>query len=315
MSPPLLRRTLSGTVLVATLIVIAAARIPSSTPTPPAKEAPPPTLTLADWPLESGAKLGKRIFQENCVGCHGDTGLGDGEAAADLNPRPRNLRKGYFKFRSTASSKLPTRADLLHVITCGLPGSSMPSFRLLPEAHRDALVSFVLTLAAFEKARLEAEILRDADGLTMPVIVKDHLPEIRKKVEAEMAEGAVPVTIGQRPPTTPESVEKGRARYAKECASCHGKTGVGDGPSSYALRDWEDAEIRPRDFTTGVFRAGSAPTDLFLRLKSGLNGTPMPAISGSDDDLWALVDFILTLRTQAPEASDHAGCPIGGTTR
>ena len=57
----------------------------------------------------------------------------------------------------------------------------------------------------------------------------------------------------------------------------------------------------PRDFTTGVFRAGSSPEDVFLRLRTGLNGTPMPAVSGSDEDLWDLTHFILSLE------SDDAG--------
>jgi hypothetical protein len=50
--------------------------------------------------------------------------------------------------------------------------------------------------------------------------------------------------------------------------------------------------IRPRDFTSGVFRAGNTGGDLFLRLKTGLNGTPMPAISDPDDVLWSLVHYI-----------------------
>lgn len=39
------------------------------------------------------ATNGKEIYANNgCNSCHGDTGLGDGAAAAALNPKPRNFK-------------------------------------------------------------------------------------------------------------------------------------------------------------------------------------------------------------------------------
>jgi len=35
---------------------------------------------------------GKEIFTQNCVTCHGEKGLGDGAAAAALDPKPANLQ-------------------------------------------------------------------------------------------------------------------------------------------------------------------------------------------------------------------------------
>lgn len=35
---------------------------------------------------------GRRLYQTNCVSCHGATGKGDGPVAATLNPRPANLQ-------------------------------------------------------------------------------------------------------------------------------------------------------------------------------------------------------------------------------
>jgi mono/diheme cytochrome c family protein len=105
------------------------------------------------------------------------------------------------------------------------------------------------------------------------------------------------------PPMTAELIAKGKTIFDTQCAACHGETGRGDGSSSYTLRDYKDAEIRPRDFTTGVFRAGSTPQDLYLRLRAGLSGTPMPAIPGSDDEIWAQVYYILSLRDPDAQAT------------
>jgi mono/diheme cytochrome c family protein len=48
----------------------------------------------------------------------------------------------------------------------------------------------------------------------------------------------------------------------------------------------------------GVFLGGADPKQLYLRLATGLNGTPM-AEYGDDvlrpEDRWALVDYLLSL--------------------
>jgi mono/diheme cytochrome c family protein len=38
--------------------------------------------------------VGRTIFETTCAACHGQTGVGDGPAAAALNPKPANLTDG-----------------------------------------------------------------------------------------------------------------------------------------------------------------------------------------------------------------------------
>ena len=78
----------------------------------------------------SGAKLG--LFREHCVHCHGITGDGAGPTAAYLNPYPRDYRPGVFKFKSTPTGAKPMHDDLVKIVTEGIPGTAMPSFKLLP---------------------------------------------------------------------------------------------------------------------------------------------------------------------------------------
>jgi mono/diheme cytochrome c family protein len=51
---------------------------PAAEPPKPAEPAPVATETAAD------------VFKNRCTPCHGANGLGDGPAAAALNPKPRN---------------------------------------------------------------------------------------------------------------------------------------------------------------------------------------------------------------------------------
>jgi mono/diheme cytochrome c family protein len=76
----------------------------------------------------------------------------------------------------------------------------------------------------------------------------------------------------------PEVIQEGRLVYrVLQCWTCHGNTGKGDGPSASALLDDWEAPIRPFDFTTGNFKFGDSPADVYRTFNTGLTGTPMPS--------------------------------------
>jgi mono/diheme cytochrome c family protein len=84
-------------------------------------------------------EVGRKSFATNCAVCHGDKGLGDGVAAAGLNPKPRNLAKDPFK---NGASK----DKIFETISKGLNGTTMRGFPELSEKERWSLVYFVLSL-------------------------------------------------------------------------------------------------------------------------------------------------------------------------
>jgi len=46
-------------------------------------------------------QLGRQVYEKRCLACHGVSGDGAGPAAEYLTPRPRDYRRGIFKFTST----------------------------------------------------------------------------------------------------------------------------------------------------------------------------------------------------------------------
>lgn len=65
---------------------------PAPAPAPaaaPAAAAPAPAAGTATAQAGGAAAEAKQIFDSRCVACHGANGLGDGVAAASLNPKPR----------------------------------------------------------------------------------------------------------------------------------------------------------------------------------------------------------------------------------
>ena len=270
------------------------AAAPAAAPAAPQDAPAGDAFTLDGWPMDAAATRGRAVYVRNCLGCHGDEGLGDGAVADMLDPRPRNFQAGNFKFRSTPSGELPTVDDVKHVVRCGLQGSAMRSFPLMPERELEDVARYVISLAEFGLVKRDVDY--ELDGEPFSSLDPEDYVEIRDEalLTAHEADWAVPVEPA--PEFDEESVELGRELYEAQCVACHGASGMGDGSSSFHLRDWKDTKVVPRDFTTGIFRAGSTPRDIFLRLRTGLNGTPMPAVYGSDEDLWHIVHFIQSVQ-------------------
>jgi mono/diheme cytochrome c family protein len=89
-------------------------------------------------------QLGKEVYQQYCVGCHGLTGAGDGFNAFNLDPRPRDLA-------DPALQKSKSNADLADAIRRGGAGvgltSLMPPWgHTIDERHINAVVLYIRSL-------------------------------------------------------------------------------------------------------------------------------------------------------------------------
>ena len=90
-------------------------------------------------------QLGRRVYSNYCIGCHGETGDGNGAAARFLDPKPRDFRTGRLKLAAVASGETPRSEDYLRILEHGLAGTAMPTFALLPLQERRAVVAYIRT--------------------------------------------------------------------------------------------------------------------------------------------------------------------------
>ena len=97
-------------------------------------------------------------------------------------------------------------------------------------------------------------------------------------------------------PPTSESVAAGEEIYANNCQSCHGASGLGDGPAAVGLQP------PPADL---VYHVPLHPdSDLFATIVEGNEGTAMPAFGDqlTEEQIWHLVNY---LRALAGETQDE----------
>jgi mono/diheme cytochrome c family protein len=261
------------------------------------------------------------LYRTQCMHCHGVEGGGDGPTSATIDPKPRDFRKGIFKFTAVKDKARPRREDLEELLERGVYGTTMPSFLRLSLPERQGLVDYVRLLsirgeveALLVQGWKDEEQLDEQAAREALALVWERWQKAREKVVA--FEGPVP-------PDSPALRARGRQLYLDQkkgnCVSCHGPEGHGDGALAFktdargrrtpAYKDDWGYDILPRDFSSGVFRGGSRPIDVYRRVYAGINGTPMPGIGEtkgtdgqrllSDDDLWALVHFVRSLSERA----------------
>ncbi len=241
-----------------------AARSAVAAPGPVAVSLTPTTRRPASPELLA---LGKRLYDKQCVACHGPDGRGDGEAAYLLYPKPRDFTTGKYALVSTWE-RVPTDEDLFRTISRGMPGSAMPSWGHLSEEERWGLIHYVKSFA--EK----------------PWVVPQSADP-----KGEGGGGKGLIRVPPEPPFTPEARAHALERYADACASCHGQTGRGDGTEDQ--KDDKGYPTRPRDLTLGVFKGSPDPARLYRRIVAGMPGSPMPMSDWAfGEDAWHLVHLI-----------------------
>lgn len=264
-------------------------------------------LSLASF---NQLRLGSSLYQRHCIHCHGIAGGGNGPTADFLFPRPRDYRRGTFKWKSTLRNAKPTRDDLVSLIKNGAVGTSMPPFRLLPEEEIQALTDYVIFLST--RGELERKILQAYDSeQTYPD--QAAISEMLDGIEASWKEAAdQSIKPDENRPVLTEgtkehedSVQRGLALYKTEkaaCIKCHGKDGQAN-PLDWApvekaqmMDDWGHDNY-PRNLRLGMFRGGRRPIDLYRRIHQGIAGASMPA-GGTNlkpAEIWDLVNFVRAL--------------------
>ena len=86
-----------------------------------------------------------------------------------------------------------------------------------------------------------------------------------------------------------ESLKNGKELFIKNCQSCHGKSGHGDGPKAAQLKT-DPGSFAPADVQKQTDGA------LFYKISEGREDMPsFKKKIPDEEDIWSLVDYVRTL--------------------
>ena len=110
------------------------------------------------------------------------------------------------------------------------------------------------------------------------------------RLTASLSE-ALGIPLDVIPVSTP-SLAAGRDVYRRQCASCHGDAGAGDGAAAVGLSP------PPADLTDALALVDQSPLDFYRRITIGVAGTSMLPFEETldEDDRWAVAAYASGLR-------------------
>lgn len=277
---------------------------------------------------------GSAIYRDMCMTCHGVDGnsvqitpetlrSADGNEmyARDFSGASHVQGKVVFKF-SNAKSSPALEEDLRNTIQNGLPGTPMAGYSGLESEKLDALVEFIKTfgyvdwkyrsgggkiveavpqvpedlrtLARAERGRKVYETLclachgdieHGGKPDTGKVLDWVDWKEYREDVEA----------LERRSTNPADYSEIFKKKYLKAEAEEVSTEKIRLNKEDYRL------PIAPRNFAVEPLRKGRE-SQLFLTLRNGIKGTPMPANpSLAEGEVWDVISYVLYLRKLASE--------------
>jgi mono/diheme cytochrome c family protein len=184
----------------------------------------------------------------------------------------------------------------------------MPAFRLMAQEDLDAVIDYVILLASrgeveYRLMKVSESQLGEEDNID-PQLVAEQVQTIAQSW-AE-ADGQIVRPLTPQPQYTQQAIDAGaRAFVQLNCYKCHGRDGRGNKQFDVGKDDWGRIAYAA-DLTTGMLHGGRRPVDIYRRIYSGINATPMPAFAQPDSakgetehersqTIWNLVHFIATV--------------------
>jgi high-affinity iron transporter len=256
---------------------------------------------------------GATLFQAQCASCHGAQGRGDGPLAASLNPHP-------IAFADHGRARERSLFALHQAISNGVPGTSMQSYKALPEADRWDLAFFVGTLAYSEADQLTGAKLWEKDVAARQAMVSlDALAQTSEQALAEQLPAPAAKSLTAYLRTHPQALEANtsgglalaRAKLAESMAAA--QKGDRVAASKLALSAYLDGFEPVEPMLALKDRA------LFLQVESSMVAYRATVAQGSPADVQAAQQKLNTLlqdaeRALAPAKGDAAATFIGALT-
>ncbi|MBC8133327.1 MAG: cytochrome c, partial [Deltaproteobacteria bacterium] len=239
---------------------------------------------------------GAAAYTHYCRACHGERGDGAGVSARGLQPPPRDLRLGVYKFAAVAAGQLPNDSDFRRTITGGLHGTAMLAWDI-PDTQLGDLILYIKTFSPRwqqEKPGEPIVLSRDPWSNREQAAVERGSRVYHGLAQCAVACHPAYATRAEIFAFTQELSKMRVEQFRDDLYSAVAK------PSDYGVA------IVPTDFTFNPLRAGDTTADIARTIAAGIGGTAMPTWKNvlPDIDLWAMAHYVrsLVLLRNTPES-------------
>jgi mono/diheme cytochrome c family protein len=172
----------------------------------------------------------------------------------------------------------------------------------------DAVIDYVILLSSrgeveYRLTKVAGEQLGEDDDIDAQLVVEQTQLIAQSWADADTV---IVRPLTPQPQYSQESIEAGaRAFVQLNCYKCHGRDGRGNKKFDVGKDDWGRI-AHAADLTTGMLHGGRRPLDIYRRIYSGINATPMPAFSQADvgkgetesqrsETIWNLAHFVTSI--------------------
>jgi cbb3-type cytochrome c oxidase subunit II len=204
----------------------------------PLNASPAMARRTGDFPEPAGGDLarGGAVYAQNCAGCHGARGEGDGKGAAGLSPKPAN-----FAEREYAASRLG------FALWNGVSGTAMPAWRDLAQADLASVAEVVRT---FHSSQLEPSIPKEVLALGAKVYSN-------RCAQCHGKDGAGDGAAAGQFPIAPTNFRTQRPDIAASLRAL--RNGIEGTPMAPWTGELSEAELSAAAYYVRTFFAGGAP--------------------------------------------------------
>jgi len=133
-------------------------------------------------------------------------------------------------------------------------------------------------------------------------VAKRLPPDQVKAMETRFA-GALGSEAALQLPTKAIDLAEGRQLYEKNCASCHGIAGMGDGAAGRGMNP------KPPAVGNASAMIDVSPATMYRIVSVGIGGTPMPAYAATmtSEQRWNIVSHLISLRATPAQVAEGEG--------
>ena len=123
-------------------------------------------------------------------------------------------------------------------------------------------------------------------ALLPQIAARQHDEATHQHSEAAKAQNTVP--------STPKSIADGANAYNRSCASCHGRTGAGDGPAAKQLNP------PPSNLVDSEWKHGTSDGEIFAVIRNGIPKTAMKGFASkmTEHEIWDVINYVHSISPQ-----------------